>query len=75
MEEKKMNYLILLIGVAIGALLTLLFFYRKSGYGYFIIETYDDDETGFYKINFRIPTQDKLLKKNQIILYKEDSQK
>ena len=70
-----MNYFILLIGVVIGVLLTLLFFYRKSGYGYFIIESYDDDETGFYKINIRIPTQDKLLKKKQIILYKEDSQK
>lgn len=70
-----MNYLILLIGVVVGVLLTLLFFYHKSGYGYFIIESYDDDETGFYKINIRIPTQDKLLKKKQIILYKEDSQK
>lgn len=70
-----MNYLILLIGVVIGVLLTLLFFYHKSGCGYFIIESYDDDETGFYKINIRIPTQDKLLKKKQIILYREDSQK
>lgn len=70
-----MNYLLLLIGVVLGSFLTLLFFYHKSGYGYFMVEPYDDDNTGFYKINIRVPTQNKLSKKKQIILYREDSQK
>lgn len=72
-----MDFLIFLIGVALGTVLTLLFSYIKSGYGYFIIEPFDDDEedTGFYRINVRIPSQEKLMKKKQIILYQENSPK
>ena len=72
MEEKKINYLILLIGVALGVVLTLLFFYHKSGYGYFTVVPYDDEDTGFYNINVRIPTQGDLSKKKRIIIYKEE---
>ena len=67
-----MNFLILCIGVALGAVLTLLFFYHKSGYGYFTVVPYDDDDTGFYNVNFRIPTQGDLSKKKQIIFYREE---
>lgn len=66
-----MNYLILLIGVALGVVLTLLSFYHKSGYGYFTVVPYDED-TGFYNINVRIPTQGDLSKKKRIIIYKEE---
>ena len=67
-----MNYLILLIGVALGVVLTLLFFYHKSGYGDFTVVPYDDEDTGFYNINVRIPTQGDLSKKKRIIIYKEE---
>ena len=70
-----MNYFILLIGVLVGSVITQLLFYHKTACGYFRIVPYDEDR-GYYAINFRIPESHKenLLKKDRIILYKEDSQ-
>lgn len=68
-----MNFLILCIGVALGAVLTLLFFYHGSGYGYYVVTPYDDEDTGFYNVNFRLPSQQgDLSRKKRIILYREE---
>lgn len=67
-----MNYFIFIIGVTVGALLSQVFFYHKSGYGYFIVSPYDDEDTGFYNVNFRLPTQGDLSKKKRIIFYREE---
>ncbi len=72
-----MLVLVLIVGVAIGWMLADLFFNRKTTSGYFTIEPYDEDDTGFYCVNMRIPpeNQDNLLDKKRIVLYREHSQK
>lgn len=69
-----MYYLIFLGGVILGGILTNALFYMKCGRGYFTVIPYDEDDTGFYKVNIRIPSEQNLLKKDRIILAKENSQ-
>ena len=69
-----MYYLIFLGGVILGGILTNALFYMKCGRGYFKLVPYDEDNTGFYKVNIRIPSDQDLLKKDKIILAKENSQ-
>lgn len=69
-----MYYLIFLGGVILGTILTNVLFYTKCGRGYFKLVPYDEDNTGFYKVNIRIPSDQDLLKKDKIILAKENSQ-
>ena len=70
-----MIYLAFLGGVIAGLIITRLIFRRISGFGYFYLEPYDDDNTGFYKINMAIKPNQNLLKKDYIILEKDHSQK
>lgn len=70
-----MLYLVFLGGVALGAIVTEILVYHRTAHGYFKIEPYDDDDTGFYKVNIRIPGEIDLLKKDRVILNKEYSQK
>ncbi len=69
-----MYYLIFLGGVILGSILTNALFCMKCGRGYFKLVPYDEDNTGFYKVNIRIPSDQDLLKKDKIILAKENSQ-
>lgn len=70
-----MEYLIFLGGVVLGTIITLIFQHFRTAMGYFKLEPYDEDDTGFYKINIRIPDRTNLLHTDKIILRKEKSQK
>ena len=70
-----MLFLVFLGGVLLGSITTHILSDLKSGYGYFKIEPYDEEDTGFYKVNVCITPNQNLLKKNKIVLYKDSSQK
>lgn len=72
-----LTLLIFIIGITIGWAANTLFTKKRTSNGYFSIEPYDDDETGFYRVNMRIPPseQDGLMNKERLILYREYSQK
>ena len=70
-----MNYLIFLGGVLIGSIITQLIVRNKTGYGYFKIEPYSDEEPDMYKVNVCLTPDQSLLKVNKIWLYKDPSQK
>lgn len=70
-----MLYLVFLGGVVLGSIITQILVHYRTAHGYFKLEPYDDDDTGFYKINIRIPGEIDLLEKDKIILAKEHSQK
>ena len=70
-----MNYLIFLGGVLLGSILTQLIVRNKTGYGYFKIEPYSDEEPDMYKVNVCLTPDQSLLKVNKIWLYKDHSQK
>ena len=63
-----MNYLIFLGGVLVGSILTQLIVRHKTGYGYFKIEPYSDEEPDMYKVNVSLPKNQQLLTKKTIIL-------
>lgn len=69
-----MMCLVFLGGVFTGLGLVSLFFSLKSGHGYFKLEPYDDENTGFYKINIKLYSNQNLLEKKYIILEKDNSQ-
>ena len=70
-----MNYLIFLGGVLLGSIITQLIVRHKTGYGYFKIEPYSDEEPEMYKVNVCLTPDQSLLKVNKIWLYKDTSQK
>ena len=70
-----MNYLIFLGGVLLGSIITQLIVRNKTGYGYFKIEPYSDEEPDMYKVNVCLTPDPSLLKVNKIWLYKDPSQK
>lgn len=70
-----MNYLFFLGGVILGSILTQLIVRHKTGYGYFKIEPYSDEEPDMYKVNVCLTPDQSLLKVKKIILYKDPSQK
>ena len=70
-----MNYLIFLGGILLGSILTQLIVRNKTGYGYFKIEPYSDEEPDMYKVNVCLTPDQSLLKVNKIWLYKDTSQK
>ena len=65
-----MIYLVFLGGVILGSIITQILLHRITGYGYFKVEPYKDEE-GFYSVNVRIPNEQDLLHINKIILEKE----
>lgn len=70
-----MNYLIFLGGVLIGSIITQLIVRNKTGYGYFKIEPYSDEEPDLYKVNVCLTPDQSLLKVKKIVLHKDPSQK
>ena len=66
-----MNYLIFLGGVLLGSIITQLIVRHKTGYGYFKIEPYSDEEPDMYKVNVCLTPDQSLLKVNKIWLYKD----
>lgn len=72
-----MALLIFIIGITIGWVLSSLYSIKHTSNGYFTIEPYDEEETGFYRVNMRIPIEEQtdLIHKERLILYREYSQK
>ena len=44
---------------------------ESTGHGFFIVEAVDDDNTGFYNVNVRIPSNQDLLNLKELVLEKE----
>lgn len=72
-----MTLLFFTIGIVLGWVLSSLYSIKHTGNGYFTIEPYDEEETGFYRVNMRIPIEEQtdLMHKERLILYREYSQK
>ena len=70
-----MNYLIFLGGVLLGSIITQLIVRHKTGYGYFKIEPYSDEEPDMYKVNVCLTPDQSLLTVDKIWLHKDPSQK
>ena len=70
-----MIYLVFLGGVILGCIFTQIWIRRDTGYGKFTIEPFDDEDTGFYKVNVALKSGENLLNKSKIILHKDSSQK
>ena len=70
-----MEYLVFLGGVVLGTVVTLVFQHFRTALGYFKVEPYDEDDTGYYKVNICIVDKTNLLYTDRIILRKEKSQK
>lgn len=72
-----MTLLIFTIGIVLGWVLSSLYSIKHTINGYFTIEPYDEEETGFYRVNMRIPIEEQtdLIHKERLILYREYSQK
>lgn len=70
-------FLFLLVGGVIGWYAAKLSVKKRTSTGYFTVEPYDEDDTGFYRVNMRIPPENQfdLLKQERLILYREHSQK
>lgn len=62
-----MGYLMFLLGVIFGSVVTLFIYNRKTIRGYFTLDKVADDE---YLINIHIPNNLNIVKKEQIILKK-----
>lgn len=72
-----MTLLIFTIGIVLGWVLSSLYSIKHTSNGYFTIEPYDEEETGFYRVNMRISIEEQtdLMHKKRLILYREYSQK
>lgn len=72
-----LTLLIFIIGITLGLVLSTLHSNRYTGNGYFSIEPYDEDDTGFYCVNMRIPPEEQaeLMNKERLVLHREHSQK
>lgn len=70
-----MSYLMFLGGVFVGSIITLSLMYLKSGYGWFRIEPFEDEEDDdLYTVKISLKKDQALLKKKQIILKRDYSQ-
>ena len=72
-----LTLLIFTIGIVLGWVSSSLYSIKHTSNGYFTIEPYDEEETGFYRVNMRIPIEEQtdLIHKERLILYREYSQK
>lgn len=72
-----MVYLAFLGGVALGTILTRIFMDLRSAHGHFKVEPYVDEDgvEGLYSVNVRLVPDQNLLKKDILILHKDNSQK
>lgn len=58
------------LGLIIGSIITFVIIHSKSAQGSFSIEPYSDEDQEFYSVKVSLPANEKLLKKNKIILTK-----
>ena len=65
-------FIIFSLGLLLGSIITLTIREVLSGNGYFKLVPYDEENTGFYRINVRIISNQDLMKKRYIVLRKED---
>lgn len=70
-----MIYLVFLGGVVLGIILNRIYVEVRTARGHFYIEPYDEDDTGFYRINISVTPNQDLINKNYIFLQKDTSQK
>ena len=70
-----MVYLAFLGGVLLGSIFTQLIVGFRTGYGYFKVEPYSDEEPDLYKVNVCLTPDQSLLKVKKIVLHKDPSQK
>ena len=70
-----MVYLAFLGGVLLGSIFTQLIVRFRTGYGYFKVEPYSDEEPGLDKVNVCLTPDQSLLKVKKIVLHKDPSQK
>ena len=65
-----LEFILFLMGVAIGGIVTQILSHVKTGKGYFIIKKVPDEEN-IYTINVRLSNNQKLTNKTRIILERE----
>ena len=65
-----LEFILFLMGVAIGGIITQILSHLKTGKGYFIIKKVPDEEN-IYTINVRLANNQKLTNKTRIILERE----
>lgn len=72
-----MIYLAFLGGVILGTVVTRMIISLGSANGYFKVEPYRDEDgtEGLYTVNVCLTANQDLLKKKQIILHRDPSQK
>ena len=70
-----MVYLAFLGGVLLGSIFMQLIVRFRTGYGYFKVEPYSDEEPDMYKVNVCLTPDQSLLKVKKIVLHKDPSQK
>lgn len=72
-----MIYLTFLGGVTLGAIVMKIIIGLESANGYFKVEPYRDEDgtEGLYAVNVCLTANQDLLKKKQIILHRDPSQK
>ena len=65
-----LEFILFLMGVAIGGIVTQILSHLKTGRGFFIIKKVPDEEN-IYTINVRLANNQKLTNKTRIILERE----
>lgn len=70
-----MNLILFILGLIIGFIVSRVCVSHLSAFGSFRLEPYDNEDIGFYKVNMMIVPNQNLLKKDYIILKKDNSQK
>lgn len=65
-----LEFILFLMGVAIGGIVTQILTHVKTGKGYFIIKKVPDEED-IYTVNVRLVNNQKLTNKTRIILERE----
>ena len=67
-----MNIMLFIFGVVVGVCSYIIVSNFRSAHGEFKIEPYkNEDDLELYSINIAVPPNQKLLKKNKIILFKK----
>lgn len=62
--------LLFLLGIVVGCIVTQILFRSTTGYGYFKLDIVSE-ENGLYSVNMKLIPDQKLNKKKQIILKRE----
>lgn len=69
-KEENMFELGSFLGLIVGSIITFVIIHSRSAEGSFSIEPYSDEDQEFYSVKVSLPANEKLLKKNKIILTK-----